>query len=54
MRTRTEGGWGEKEPGKIRRDSRGRVEDMREGATPMGNQQPQSQDLAPQRNRRII
>ena len=38
----------EREPGSLRSDSEGRVEGVREGATPTGNQQRQPRDPIPQ------
>ena len=47
-------GWRQKEPGDLQSDSRGGAEDAREGVMPMGNQQPQSKDPTPQRERCIM
>ena len=50
---RDEGG-GEREPGNVRSGNRGGSEGARRGATSTRNQQPQSQDPTPQRNRCIM
>ena len=43
-----------KEPGNLRSDYRGGLEDARRQATPTSNQQPHPQDPMPQRDRRIM
>ena len=47
-------GVGEREPGNPTSNSGGGADDAREGVMLAGNQQPQSQDPAPQRERRMM